>query len=164
MELDFAISGPLVQPRMPHIRFLSVRSRPAPNGRGFLPAATIAATCRRTRAAAIAGSLSSFAFAVKAATMTIPFVFSTAVDPVAAGLVARHTTVRPRPFAGAVRITSPRQARGGARLLGARARGPAGAQFECCRLQRARGRAAQLGAAAAPERDPIGMDAEVILD
>jgi hypothetical protein len=27
MELDFAISGPLVQPRMPHIRFLFVRSR-----------------------------------------------------------------------------------------------------------------------------------------
>src|SRR6476660_7325301 len=27
MDLDFAISGPLVRPRMPHIRFLFVRSR-----------------------------------------------------------------------------------------------------------------------------------------
>src|SRR5262245_66662055 len=27
MELDFATSGSLVRPRMPHIRFLSVRSR-----------------------------------------------------------------------------------------------------------------------------------------
>src|SRR6516225_10569357 len=27
MDLDFATSGPLVRPRMPHIRFLFVRSR-----------------------------------------------------------------------------------------------------------------------------------------
>src|SRR5262249_61060130 len=27
MDLDFAISGPLVRPRMPHTRFLFVRSR-----------------------------------------------------------------------------------------------------------------------------------------
>src|SRR5262249_28281501 len=27
MDVDFAISGPLVRPRMPHIRFLFVRSR-----------------------------------------------------------------------------------------------------------------------------------------